>query len=163
LIGYQSMTIEDGASSRQWLGDVFFLCGALCWGMFGVLLRKWQLPPFQAMSGLAVISALLYLPVYVLWLPKAIESAALHQLLLQGIYQGIVAAVVAGLMFAYANQTIGAVKAALMLALVPVISSLAAAPLLNEPLEAVTVAGLICVTLGAVLGATQGRAARRAG
>ena len=47
-------------------------------------------------------------------------------------------------------------KAALMLALVPAISALAAVPLLNEPLVTTTLAGLLCVTLGAILGALPG-------
>lgn len=153
LTAYQSMTVAAGPGSMQWLGDVFFFCGALCWGVFGVLLRKWHLRPFDAMAGLATVSALLYLPVYVLWLPKAMLVVPMPQLILQGAYQGIVAAVGAGLLFAYASQTIGPIKAALMLALVPGISAVAAVPLLGEPISATTVFGLVCVTLGAVLGA----------
>lgn len=153
LIGYQSLTMSVGSESHQLVGDLFFFCGALCWGVFGVLLRKWHLRPFDAMAGIATVSALLYLPVYALWLPKALVLAPTWQLLLQGVYQGIVAAVVAGLMFAYANQKIGPIKAALMLALVPGISAVAAVPILNEPLGVATVIGLLCVTSGAVLGA----------
>ncbi len=153
FISYQSVAVSSVTGSRQWLGDIFFFLAALCWGSFGVLLRKWQLRPFDAMSGLVTVSALFYLPVYLLWLPKAMALAPLQQIVLQGVYQGVIAAVGAGLLFAYANQTIGPIKAALMLALVPGISSLAAVPLLDEPLTAAVVAGMVCVTLGAILGA----------
>lgn len=153
LMGYQSMTVPVGQGSLQWLGDLFFFCGALCWGVFGVLLRRWHLRPFDAMAGLATVSAVLYLPVYLVWLPKAMLAVPMSQLILQGVYQGIVAAVGAGLLFAYASQTIGPIKAALMLALVPGISAVAAVPLLGEPINPTTVFGLICVTFGAVLGA----------
>lgn len=156
LIGYQSLSVQAEGQSRQWLGDLFFLSGALCWGGFGVLLRKWHLKPFDAIAGIAVVSALVYLPVYFLWLPKAVALASTQQLILQGVYQGFIAAVVAGLLYAYASQQIGALKAALMLALVPAISALAAVPLLNEPLVTTTLAGLLCVTLGAILGALPG-------
>lgn len=153
LIGYQSLAGEVGAAPRQWLGDLFFLCGALCWGVLGVLLRKWNLRPFDAMAGIAVVSALVFLPVYVLALPKALTLVPTGQLLLQAVYQGVIAAVLAGLLYAHASQTIGPIKAALMLALVPGISAVAAVPILGEPLGAVTVAGLLCVSGAAILGA----------
>jgi drug/metabolite transporter (DMT)-like permease len=153
LIGYQSLEMSSATGERQWLGDIFFFLAASCWGIFGVLLRKWQLRPFDAMSGLVTVSAVLYLPIYLLFLPKAMALAPMHQIVLQGFYQGVIAAVAAGLLFAYASQTIGPIKAALMLALVPGISSLAAVPLLNEPLTTAIVAGLVCVTAGAALGA----------
>lgn len=153
LIGGQSLAAA--ASPDQWLGDLLFLGGALSWGLWGVLLRKWRVAPVEAIAGMAVISALAYLPVYLLWLPKGIALATSAQIALQAVYQGFVAAVVAGLCFAYANQTIGAIRSALMLALVPGISGLAAVPLLGEPLNAWVVAGLACVTVGAVLGALR--------
>ena len=153
LIGYQSLAMSSATGERQWLGDIFFFLAASCWGVFGVLLRKWKLRPFDAMSGLVTVSAVLYLPIYLLFLPKAMALAPMHQIVLQGVYQGIIAAVGAGLLFAYASQTIGPIKAALMLALVPGISSVAAVPLLNEPLTIAIVAGLVCVTAGAALGA----------
>ena len=50
-----------------------------CWGVFGVLLRKWRLRPLDAMAGLATVSALLYLPVYFLWLPTSMSTAPTAQ------------------------------------------------------------------------------------
>ena len=62
---------------------------------------------------------------------------------------------IAGLLFAYAIHHIGPQRATLMLALVPGLSAVAAVPLLGEPLDAVTLAGVVLVTVGAVLGATH--------
>lgn len=153
LIGFESMTAPAEQGSRQWLGDLLFLCGALCWGMFGCLLRKWHLRPLDAMAGLATVSALLYLPVYAMWLPSGLAAAPAQQILLQAVYQGIVVAICGGLCFTFATQTIGPIKAALVLALVPGITAVAAVPLLGESINAATLSGLICVTLGAVFGA----------
>lgn len=153
LMGYQGITAPAGPGSLQWLGDLLFLCGALCWGMFGCLLRKWHLRPLDAMAGLATFSAALYLPVYFLWLPAALSVAPIEQILLQGGYQGIVVAICGGLLFTFATQTIGPIKAALVLALVPGITAVAAVPLLGESIDPATLAGLICVTLGAIFGA----------
>jgi len=45
--------------------------------------------------------------------------------------------------------------------MVPGISAVAAVPLLRESLDAVTIAGVVLVTIGAVLGATHQLAERR--
>jgi drug/metabolite transporter (DMT)-like permease len=153
LIAVQSLMVAKVSSERWWLGDIFFIVAALCWGFYGVLLRKWQLQAIDAIAALTVGAAILYLPVYLLFLPKAILLVPQQQLLLQGFYQGVVAALGAGLGYAYATQTIGPIKASLMLALVPGISSVMAVPLLGEPLGIATVLGLLCVTIGAIWGA----------
>ena len=153
LMAWHSLGATAAAAPRQWLGDILFLGGALCWGVFGVLLRKWCLRPLDAMAGLAVFSAALYLPVYLLYLPATLACAPAGQVALQAVYQGVVVAICGGMLFAFATQAIGPVKASLVLALVPGITALAAVPLLGEPVDATTVIGLICVTLGAVLGA----------
>ena len=50
-----------------------------------------------------------------------------------------------------------------MLAMVPDIWAVAAVPLLRESLDAVTIAGVVLVTVGAVLGATHQSAKRMKG
>lgn len=161
LIGWQSMSFAATAAPHQWLGDLCYLCAALCWGAYGILLRHWNIRPLDALAGLVVASAALYLPIYGLLLPKALAAAPASMLWLQVGYQGVAAAVVAGLLFAYANQTIGPMRASLMLALVPGISAIAAIPLLDEPLYPATICGLVLVTAGAIAGATAQAASKR--
>lgn len=160
LIGLHSFGQFSGAPAHQWVGDVFFLLAALCYASFGLLLKHWHVSPLDATIGIAVISMVCYTPVYLLFLPKAITTVPLSFVLLQGAYQGILAASIAGLLFAYAIHNIGPQRATLMLALVPGISAVAAVPLLREPLDAVTIAGVVLVTVGAVLGATHQPAKR---
>ena len=153
IIGMQSFSHDD--SGRQWLGDIFFLCAATSFAVFGLLLRKWRVPPLEATIGVAFVSVLLYLPVYALFLPKALFLVPMPQILLQCFYQGMLAALVAQLLYLFASQTIGPIKASMMLALVPGVSALAAVPLLGETLGLMTVAGVILVTCGAFLGTTN--------
>jgi drug/metabolite transporter (DMT)-like permease len=155
LIGIQSFGQDNGSAGGQWLGDLFFLCAATCFAVFGLLLKRWRVHPWETTVGIATISMLIYLPVYALFLPKALASVAISLIVLQCVYQGVIAASVAGLLYAYANQTIGPMKASLMLALVPGISALAAVPLLGESLGMTTLLGVILVTCGAVLGTTN--------
>lgn len=155
LIGLHSFGQFAGAPADQWRGDVFFLLAAVCYASFGLLLRHWHVSPLDATIGIAVISMVCYLPAYLLFLPKAIASVPMSFVLGQGVYQGILAASFASLLFAYAIHTIGPQRATLMLAMVPGISAVAAVPLLGEPLGAITLAGVVLVTIGAVLGATH--------
>jgi drug/metabolite transporter (DMT)-like permease len=155
LIGFHSFGQFAGAPADQWMGDVFFLLAAVCYASFGLLLRHWHVSPLDATIGIAVISMACYLPLYLLFLPKAIASVPVSFVLGQGVYQGLLAATLASLLFAYAVHNIGPQRATLMLAMVPGISAVAAVPLLGEPLGAVTLAGVVLVTIGAVLGATH--------
>ncbi len=155
LIGIHSFGQFSGAPAHQWVGDVFFLLAAICYASFGLLLKHWDVSPLEATIGVAVISMVCYTPVYLLFLPKAITTVPLSFILMQGVYQGILAASIAGLLFAYAIHNIGTQRATLMLAMVPGISAVAAVPLLRESLDAVTIAGVVLVTIGAILGATH--------
>jgi drug/metabolite transporter (DMT)-like permease len=139
------------AGGRQWLGDTLFVGAAVSWAIFGLLMKRWHVRPLEATMGLACFSMLAYLPVYLLFLPKGISAVSSHFLLLQCAYQGIAAPIVAGLLYAYANLSIGPMRASLMLALVPGLSAMAAVPLLGEPLSALTISGVLLVSLGAIL------------
>lgn len=154
LIGLQSFTHLD-AGSHQWLGDLFFVCAALSWAVAGLLMRRWHLKPIDTTAMMVCLSAMLYLPVYQLWLPKHLLQAPGDVILLQGVYQGVIAASMAGIFYNYANHTIGPHKASLMLALVPGITAVAAVPMLGEPLSVLAICGVVLVSLGAVLGAMQ--------
>lgn len=155
LIGLHSFGQFAGAPAHQWVRDVFFLLAAISYASFGLLLKQWQVSPLDATIGVAVISMACYTPVYLLFLPQAITTVPLSFVLLQGVYQGILAASIAALLFAYAIHNIGPQRATLMLAMVPGISAVAAVPLLRESLDAVTIVGVVLVTIGAVLGATH--------
>lgn len=154
-IGMQSFAGAGRIPERQWLGDAFFLCAAICFAAFGLLMKRWRAAPLETVAGVAVVSMILYLPVYLLYLPKAMPQASTSLIGLQCAYQGIIAASLASLLYAYANQTIGPAKASLMLALVPGLSALAAVPLLGEPLSAMTLGGVLLVTIGAILGTAR--------
>lgn len=154
MIGLQSFTHLD-ARSRQWIGDLCFLYGALSWAIAGLLMRRWQLRPIDTTAMMVGLSAVVYLPVYVFFLPKHLALVPLDTLLLQGVYQGVIAATLAGIFYNHANHTIGPHKASLMLALVPGITAIAAVPVLGESLTVLAVCGVLLVTFGAVLGAIQ--------
>jgi len=151
LIGFHSLFATS--AEDQWIGDGLFLAAALCWAIFGLLMRRWQIRPQLGILGIASFSLVIYMPIYLLWLPSNIAQAGWGEISLQAGYQGIIAALLAAGMYSYANQKIGACQASMMLALVPAFSAIGGWLILDEALGIITVGGIVVVSLGALLGA----------
>lgn len=131
------------------LGDALLLLSSVTWAVYSVLAKRWGFSPWTLTRAVALGSAVLYLPVYALWLPKALDAAPLSMIVTQGLYQGVGATILAMIFFLRAVASLGPERTAAILALVPVTSGLLAVPLLDEPLTAWLLAGLVFVSLGA--------------
>lgn len=134
-------------------GDGLIFASSVVWAVYSVLARRWSFNPWLLTRFVALASALVYLPVYLLWLPKHLDAVPVSTLIIQGLYQGIGPTIVAMLLFLKAVAYLGAERTGAIIALVPVIAGLAAAPLLNEPVSGWLLAGLLSVSLGAYLAA----------
>ncbi len=113
-------------------GDLLYLSASLSWSIYTVLLRRWQIPPWQATTGVACLSAAIYLPIYVLFLPHHLHAAAWSAILLQAGYQGCLVVIVAMILYTRAVSILGAVRVGMCMALVPGLAALLAVPLLGE-------------------------------
>lgn len=151
MIAFDSLVNHQMAG--QWRGDLLFLTAALCWAIFGVLIRRWQIKPLYGICGIATFALLCYMPIYVFWLPKTMLTADWGNITLQAVYQGMIAALLAGGMFSYATHKIGACEASMMLALVPAFSAIGGYFILGESLTWVVITGIGVVSFGALLGA----------
>ncbi|MBS1190866.1 MAG: Permease of the drug/metabolite transporter superfamily [Rhodocyclaceae bacterium] len=152
LLACQGLRESAAADGMRWFGDLLFVAAAVCYAAFGILLRRWEVRPLEAISAIAVLSMGAYVPLYAWVLPGALGQAPLSEILVQGFYQGLLVACGATLLFAYAVSRIGPVRASVMMAVVPAITAVAAIPLLGEPAEIWTLLGVAMVTLGAILG-----------
>ena len=132
------------------IGDVFFVLASLSWGVYTALLKRWMFPPWQAMAGVAIISTLIYLPVYGAFLPTHLHEATWSQIFTQAIFQGVCVVIIAMLSYIGAVERLGAFKVGSILALAPLLAALAAVPILDEPLSLALVVGLIAVSIGAL-------------
>lgn len=151
LIGFDSLfgTVHRGA----WIGDVLFLIAALTWAIFGLLLKRWQVRPQHSVLGVATFSALVYLPVYGLWVPSQLGQASWGDITLQAVYQGIIVALLGAGLYSYAVQKIGAGEASMMMALVPAVSAVGGLLILGEALSPWAIVGILVVSVGALMGA----------
>jgi len=127
------------------------LSASVAWASYSVLARKWPHDPWLLTRFVALASAGVYLPVYLIWLPKGLDHVSTGMLVFQGLYQGIGPTIVAMILFLRAVAILGAERTGALVALVPVLAGLAAVPLLGEPLTVWLVAGLALVSSGAWL------------
>jgi drug/metabolite transporter (DMT)-like permease len=133
------------------LGDGWLVAAAFFWALFSVLIKRWQITPWQVTVSLALLTGLFYLPVYIAFLPKAISNAGWEDILLQAFYQGIMATIVQMIFYVKAVQNIGPSNMGAVMSIVPVISGLAAIVIFNEPISEALIIGLVLVSLGAWL------------
>ena len=134
-------------------GDVLLVCASLAWATYSVMVRKWVFDVWVLTRFLAVASALVYIPIYLLWLPKNLSAAPWSMLALQAVYQGVITTIVAMLLFLRAISILGPERTGAIVAIVPVVVGLAAVPLLGEPLTLWLIGGLVLVSGGAYLAA----------
>ena len=133
------------------VGDGWLVAAAFLWALFSVLIKRWQITPWQVTVSLALLTCLFYLPVYLAFLPKAISQARWTDILIQAFYQGIMATIIQMIFYVKAVQKIGPANMGAVMSIVPVISGIAAIVMFNEPVSVELIMGLVLVSLGAWL------------
>lgn len=149
----------DSIQLHQLLGDAWLLLAVTAWSLYTVLIKRWNIPPLSGAVTVAWGAMLLYIPIYFLWLPKQISMTGWPEILLQAFYQGVIATVIAMLLYLRAVATMGPASMGALMALVPVVSALLAVPLLQESISLPTGFALFFASVGSVLasGLIQGR------
>ena len=149
-IGLMSFLMYQETGVAFGLGDGLFLLSAIWWGIFTVLLKQWRLSAWHAMAGVAIWSAIVFVPIYLLFFPKHWSDPEPMQLIGQVIFHGIFVVIVATLTYVEAIKRLGAFKAGSIVTLAPFIAAILAVPLLNEPLSVAIVCGLVGMGIGAI-------------
>jgi drug/metabolite transporter (DMT)-like permease len=152
LAGIAAMAWDSVAASsgRQLLGDVALLLASISWSAYGLLARHIGLKPAHSASIVAVLSMCSFLPVY-LMLPGAGRTLLLaspNELLLQGMFQGVLIGVASIFVYSRAVASLGAADTALFTAAVPCATTVAAIFLLAEIPSPAVILGVAVVTIG---------------
>ncbi len=149
LVLMSYLMLRDQATAFG-LGDLLFFISAVWWGIFTVLLKQWKLSAWHSMASVAIWSAIIYLPVYVLFVPKHFQEAEPIHLVIQGLFHGVLVVIIATLTYVAAIERLGAFKTGSIVTLAPFIAAVIAVPLLDEPLNAAIVCGLVGMGFGAL-------------
>ncbi|KZN13898.1 DMT family transporter [Marinomonas sp. TW1] len=150
IVALISETLMTGAP--YWIGDVSFILACIFWGIFTVLLRRWEFAPWQATLGIIAVTTCLFTPIYGFFLPHQITQASWEMIGLQAFYQGVMATTVQMVCYGRAVHLIGATRMGSLMALVPVFASALAVPLFGENWTIGLSIALTCILLGTLVG-----------
>lgn len=113
LAGIATLAGSSLGDGKSFIGDLLFMAGGILWGTFTVLMKRWRLNALTATARVSVLSGLLLLPVTVShW--STIMALPVGELLLQGVWQGVMSSVVAVILFGHAIATLGAGRASVL-------------------------------------------------
>lgn len=141
-------------ANGYWRGHLLFLAAAMCWASFTVAMRsagQSGFSPLQAAAVVSVVSALVYLPMYALFLPHRIMDAPIGPIVIQTIYQGVFVSIISLFAYARAVSILGASLGASFASLVPVLAMLSAIPILGEWPRPSDYIGIAAITFGVFL------------
>lgn len=157
MLGRDSFSIH--APAGQWLGDLLLVGAAGCFAIYMTALRRWNVSILQAVIAVPTISSVIYIPIWILFLPSGLVPAVLggapfppwQEVALQAVYQGVVASFIVVMLITRATKSIRATTMAVFLAGAPVLAVLLGLVLLAEIPTNIAWAGLVVTTAGMVL------------
>ena len=135
-------------------GDLLMLGAVTVWAVYTLRLndRPQSLSLFAFVFVLSLIGGLLTLPLAALQWTQVGDVHLGARELLGLLYIGAVATLISMVLFSYGVERVGAVRAGILIHLMPVFSSLFAAVFIGEQLHIYHAAGFIMVAGGAILG-----------
>jgi drug/metabolite transporter (DMT)-like permease len=139
------------------VGDVILIGAGVVWAIFTVLIRYWKASAFDVTLAVAAASALFYLPIYLLFLPKHWHMVTPDHLLYQALFQGVLVVCVAMWTYGKATEILGSTQTVMLLSTVPVVGSAMSVLWLGEPLTTALIMGALLTTTGALIGAYTSR------
>ncbi|TYL46718.1 DMT family transporter [Marinomonas sp. IMCC 4694] len=134
-----------------WKGDLWFIGSSFFFAVYTVSLRVAGLPPLAATGLLGLVSTLFLLILLATGVvTSGMNLVSTDTLIGQFFIQSVLVGLGSGFSYGYAINVLGAERTAAMGALTPVLASLLAIPLLDEPIGIAAAFGLCFVCLGVV-------------
>ncbi len=132
VLGIACMLFASHSLPDAWRGNALFMLGGGMWAAYTLCARAWKADPLHATAAVCVLSLILYLPIYLLFIPSHIGWHNAGEVAFQAIYQGIINSIFALLCYNRGLRLLGASTTSAFLPLVPILSTLLAIPLLDE-------------------------------
>jgi len=129
-------------------GDLLFFAGGIMWGTYTLLLRVWPMDPIVVTARVAFVS-LAWVSIIHPFMPDADFSAVPTDMLVtQALWQGVISSVVAIILFNRGVAIMGPARAAVLNAIIPVVSTVLAFLILSEIPTFIEAIGLVCIMAG---------------
>lgn len=158
LVGREALA---GGAPGQWRGHLLFIAAACWFAVWYVAMRAWRQSVLESLAAMLTLNALVYVPVWLLFLPSGLATAPVGDIALQIVVHGVFGAFIAIFGHAYAARTIGPLRQAAIMSGAPVLALLAAVPTLGETPTAWGIVGAVTVTAGILLAVLPRRRGRR--
>ena len=134
------------------IGDLLFVLAGGTYALFAIFSQRYKISALHAAAIVSVFSLVVYAPFYLLYGAENIFRAPLGEVIVQVIVQGILVSILATWFYASAINILGAGRAVVFVALMPVFSVALAIPLLHEWPSRLEFAGLLLVFVGIATG-----------
>lgn len=139
------------SDADTWIGDALFVVGALFFATYVILSERWQLGAMQIIFCGTIVNAVIYLPIWAIWLPSGLAEAPMGPLLLQAVYQGFVPNLIGLLFIAHASRSIGTANTSAILAAVPGGGALLGFLILGEAFSLTSIMAIVLLTVGLLI------------
>jgi drug/metabolite transporter (DMT)-like permease len=136
---------------RQSIGHLLFLTAAGMLAGYTVAVRRARVDGLHAAAIAAVVSLMIYLPLYAAFIEDGLFKAPVMDLVVQALYQGILTAAVSLALYGRAIRILGASSAAAFVALGPIMAALMAIPALGEWPSRTDWIAIILIVIGVYL------------
>ncbi|TGE00534.1 DMT family transporter [Methylobacterium nonmethylotrophicum] len=151
LIAAGALTLAGGfRDADELFGYALFLTAAFLWAVGTVRMRRSRLGALEATALICVASLVTYIPLYLASGLSRLAQAPAAELAVQAVYQGVLASAVALAAFTRSLGLIGR-RTPAFTALVPVIATLLAIPVLGEVPDPLHVGAILAIGAGVVL------------
>ena len=140
-----------GGLAGQWRGHLLFLGAAMSVAVWYSGMRAARLSVMQSLAALLIGNALVYIPIWFLFLPSTMFTAPFGDIVMQSVVHGVFGAFLCIFGHAYAVKTIGPTRQAAVGSLVPALALFVAIPTLGEIPTALNVVGAVVVTIGILM------------
>ncbi|MFT5658404.1 MAG: drug/metabolite transporter (DMT)-like permease [Gammaproteobacteria bacterium] len=130
-----SLAVADASQlslADSWQGDLMFVIAAVFFSAYLVLGRLWHIETLQILMCSSVINAIMFVPVWYLFLPSGMADASESQLLIQTLYQGLIPNLLGLLLVATAVRHVGPAATAAFMAAVPGLGTILSLVFLGE-------------------------------
>ena len=116
----------------SWKGDLMFLAAGLFFAGYLVTSRVWKISLPQVLLCSSLINCIFYIPIWYFFLPTNLHNVPIDNLVLQGIYQGLIPTLFGLLTLVVAVRHLGSATTSAFLSGVPGMSTILSIFFLSE-------------------------------